>query len=249
MKRFPVRTLLAAIVLVSGLGLTASAATITTQAECFDGATHNENFDPHNCYVGNTRGTAIASFTVPTSASDFTLATLETYASPYFYGSSVLTTASITAEFDTAGPLRAGYIQVVASIPSIILSVDGATGTTQISIGSYSSTCHWFGDAEQGCTDGRSGNVMVPFILGEPFSVDLSQSVGADTYAGASGGGGLSTVEFRFFEADGFTSVAASEVVAAPEPATWGLIGVPGLFALLRWRRSQLSRPRVKLLG
>src|SRR5206468_9462546 len=74
--------------------------------------------------------------------------------------------------------------------------------------------------------------------LGHPFTllIEGSGSAMADAY-----GNFDAAFQLNFFEADGVTPVALSEVTAAPEPSTWAsLLG--GLVMVGYWRRRKVGR-------
>jgi PEP-CTERM motif len=99
---------------------------------------------------------------------------------------------------------------------------------------------------DQGCLPGSGyyGNYnRIPVTLGSSLtlvsnSYMTNQSVPFDN---VSSGGGNATYYFRFFEADGTTPVGVEMVSDAPEPSTYGLIGLSlAGAALLRRKASSL---------
>ncbi len=134
----------------------------------------------------------------------------------------------------TAGPVRDGYVQITGDgsstyfydgqgeMTSGIVSANASSPLTEISCAANSVT---------GCAPGpHYYSVMNPLI---PISLGTNINLAATGFVndwvgpldGQSGGELDTTFQFRFFEADGVTPVAVSDV---PEPATWGLIAFIG---------------------
>ncbi len=90
-------------------------------------------------------------------------------------------------------------------------------------------------------TFGPSAPTMT-FELGQPFTLTM---IGSGVTS--SDDGTPSTAQFwmpfdlAFFEADGLTPVALTEVTAAPEPSTWASLA-GGLVMLACWRRRRVAR-------
>ncbi len=129
----------------------------------------------------------------------------------------------------TAGPLRAGYIQLQFS-GSVDYIYDGTSAITSgiVNTNPNSSlpqfTCSEYG----GCTGNSflARRSMIPFVLGQAFTIEANGYF--DNYAygndGFSGGSSQSNYQFRFLEADSLTPVGVSP---APEPSTWLLLAAP----------------------
>lgn len=135
--------------------------------------------------------------------------------------SSASSSATIDLSLQTAGPARAGYVEIV---PTYSGDTEYASlSNLSFSIGYLQGSCTMM----NGCLLSSPG-VNYPneprlysFNLGDPFSVDVSYSslldAGSEDYdADTSVNFAL---QFLFFESDGVTPVAVS-----PEPGSWSLI-------------------------
>jgi hypothetical protein len=115
----------------------------------------------------------------------------------------------------TAGPLRAGYLQLQFS-GSVGYIYDGTSAITSGIVNpNLNSPLPQFTCAEYGgCTGSAflAHNPMIPFTLGQAFIIEANGYF--DTYAygndGFSGGSSQSNYNFRFLEADGLTAVEVS---------------------------------------
>lgn len=127
---------------------------------------------------------------------------------------------SITA--DTGGPVRDGFIEL--SAPGFFDSESG-TGAYWSQVGPY--------DTEFG----NSGE-LIPFTLGEPFTVSLMATASIEGVADFGGGDTvMDSLSFELFEADGVTPV---QFFATPEPGSLMLVAAGLAFGCLR-RRNRLS--------
>jgi hypothetical protein len=156
-------------------------------------------------------------------------------------------TISIDANIQTAGPVRAGYVLV--QIPYPIWGYDdpgGFVGVLNWSLGnSISGNCF---DSSPPCFPFFPA--LLPFTLGTAVQFTESETVGGDPYPDNGDSGTDSTnvsLQLSFFEADGITPVAVSELVTAPEPGSYGLLAV-GLFGLGVMTRRGLLYNRIAYL-
>jgi hypothetical protein len=135
-------------------------------------------------------------------------------------------TAQITFSdtFSTDGPLRTGIVRGI--FQPYTFRYGGMVSTSLVS-----PTLPY-------PTFGPSAPAMT-FELGQTFTLTMIGSA-----VTSSDDGTPSTAQFQmplnlaFFEADGVTPVALTEVTAAPEPSTWASLAA-GLVMLACWRRRQ----------
>ena len=153
----------------------------------------------------------------------------DTYPAP----ASATSTAQLSTNLTTAGPVRDGLLQIVFTNRSLGYPSAGAGwGTFSLSLnaglesslgcGISWSTCNATSVAEH---YNALGGLIVP--LGTAFSLNYNGIFNAFA-GGTAEGNGSGTVDldyqFRFLEADGITPVAV--LSAAPEPTSFGLLGI-----------------------
>ena len=154
-------------------------------------------------------------------------------------GGSATSSISYSGTFLTAGPLRAGYLELVGSA-SVERPDNGQAGLTismspfDASLPTPALSCGLYG-----CSLGYySSHPLVPFTLGTSFTLTASGSLfsSASFLDGSSEGSQSADFGLRLFEADGVTPVALSEV---PEPSSLALFGLSlGVFLMKRKRVS-----------
>jgi hypothetical protein len=140
--------------------------------------------------------------------------------------------------FDSAGPLRPGFIQFDVTLTQLHGGTAGASLSDGVHTYDYSAPGGGSTPPFGTCFEGCAYTATVPFDLGSDFQVSVDANVTESLDAGASGivdhGTVSSIVTFRLLEADGSTPVAFSTV---PEPATAGflLLGIAAIsFQLVR---------------
>lgn len=151
--------------------------------------------------------------------------------------------ASYLAFFLPSGPVRQGYLQFLAEggadHPYSGIT-HGSASLTTID-GSYAANLFCNGGGSGTCSGNQpefTNHALVPYTLGTAFSLngaaDSQQYVSRNV--GESGGAVNITYQFRFFEADGVTPVAVTEL---PEPSSF--LMVPAFLAVLFWKKRLLS--------
>ena len=225
--------LLAAVLL---LPLALSAATINTSVTCqLPGQPTFKAIN--NCQATNVSAMSFVSLTLssdPTLFSAFT-ANQSAYASPLFEPSQTLSTvasseADLSAELITLGPTRTGFIQIQPS-GSRTYTTGDAFGNSKLVLRQGSNGIYF-----ALTPDSSLSRNLFPVTLGDAISINYLGNIGA----GGSFQKGANSItiqtsdQFRFFEADGVTSVAVTEVV--PEPTCLGLWGL-GIAACFGWKR------------
>ncbi len=143
-------------------------------------------------------------------------------------GTMAVTAIDYQNALTTAGPLRAGYLQWqgFGSVDQQETSIKITTGIIQLAPYFLLAelTCSFT------CTPGPGyfkAYPRIPFLLGAPFTLEAMGSNNAMSSSDLAAGGLLTTnYQFRFFEADGFTPVAVSEV---PEPSSLALLSGTGI--------------------
>lgn len=144
----------------------------------------------------------------------------------------------------TAGPERSGYLQIqtggnggFVTFSQGYLHLGFAGGPVDGGI-EIEAAC-----GPQGCSPGNGYygyNNRIPVTLGTTMTLEAVGNIAYCCTIGPglyfTGGSVDGLFQLRFFESDGVTPVAVSD---APEPATWGMIGLTLVgAALLRKRRS-----------
>lgn len=261
------------------------AASLTQSSGCLvNGATTLSQFGTSGCSVADGRGSsaqaaasgewtgsAFASPNTPFTALDVDLhAWAQTYdtASPLPGGGygfpggipAATSTSAFTANLETAGPTRTGYLQ----INSLQLSATGTadhdwTDNFAISIGPLSETCSQYGSmpiVNCGAIDMFRLPYLVPVTIGDgqPFVLTLlaqaNSTVGPfDQWDAVSASSDLT---LGFLESDGKTPVLIYDPPDVPEPGTWGLLGaglVLGGAVAARKSRVRQNRARKQAAG
>ncbi len=116
--------------------------------------------------------------------------------------------------FTTAGPIRPGFV---------------ATSTFDHAIGVVPTTYSFYGLSQY--FNYPRDTVYLPFDLGREFVVVVVGKLGTVGYDYGA------FYDYHLFEVDGITPVAVTEVSAAPEPGSFGLLLIPSLAAALTVRR------------
>jgi hypothetical protein len=145
---------------------------------------------------------------------------------------------SITDTIDTAGPARAGFVEVTGTANGVNGGAGGGGGDfslgSPVGGGGTSVQCGGLGTAFS-CYTGRE----IPIELGEPFYFSLEASADGPGCALCDDGDGAINLyfTFAFYEANGTTPVSVFEAAppATPEPATSFLMAL-GLLALFARR-------------
>jgi PEP-CTERM motif-containing protein len=156
-----------------------------------------------------------------------------------FQGSTSATAdASLSVGLYTAGPVRAGFLEVLTGGNFAGVTGGDGIGTTQWALSPFG--------VAAGCTGAFcfSDPLLQPFLLGTAFqfneNMDFTEL--GNELSGPASGFGTTQLTFLFFEADGVTPVQVSE---APEPAAYGLLGIGMLGVVFAGRRyDEKSRPK-----
>lgn len=230
----------------------AGAATINTNSGCGVGTTYGvpvsteiegvsgttmcavgqaPNFAQTNAFVSGTpKAPNVFEFSLGASASSQNTGTSNSTAGAQ---------ASIYTILGTTGSLRPGFVKLIGSSSSYV------TDTTLDGSSSYFALDGIHGQCfDNSCTPPPT-NTLEPITLGIPlyFSASSFASVytqldphGPGTSIPQASGSGIS-YDLEFFESDGSTTVAVSEL-AIPEPASWSLIAAAaGTITLVARRR------------
>lgn len=231
----------AALVAVCSVG--SASAAVVTSTTCSVGTQMVSN--PTNCAINspnnappNTVASAAANITInqltapPSSgglnsfavdvAGSVTAIPVSNIGSGPNIGSSAASTANITYQFVTPGPVRAGVITLSSGV-KLQSGPGNDSDRLTVSIGSLSDSC---GGIAGQCNGFLSlpGQRSFNFMLGNTFTFSFSEAFQAagDPYVEGPGfASGSAGLNFQLFEADGKTPVAVS---AAPEPGTLGLL-------------------------
>ncbi len=165
---------------------------------------------------------------------------------PGLGGSSAVSqsTTEFAEYLQSAGPVRAGYLEV---LPNEFSGIGAGFGTDRFNV-SISSGSSLYPPVLAGAdnvtptfpyslyNNPDGSPKLVPTLLGVPLLLSgmTTASAAADFSDGSGAGRAIVNYGFRFFEADGTTPVAVSET---PEPSTL-LLGIPVLGAFLLRRRA-----------
>ena len=238
--------LLAALVLAPSL---ACADSISTQVTCSvpgqPGMVASSSCSQQGSNQSASQQSITTSVLLPGSLSDyFSIQLTETGRAAANIGSDSQSSSSATISLtlDTAGPQRAGYIEVV---PSYSANTEYASSSNlSFSIGSLQGSC---GGTLSVCSLSSPGvnypnfPRMYEFTLGDPFTLDLdyfsvldaqSEDYSANSYVNF-------TLQFSLFEADGVTPIAIS-----PEPSTLFLACAGSIAAILIRNRRLAATPK-----
>ena len=178
------------------------------------------------------------SFTVDVAGSATAIPVSNIGAGPNI-GSSAASTATITYQFLTGGPVRPGVITLSSSVRNLQSGPGNDSDRVAVSIGNLADDC---GGIDGICNGFLSalGPRSFGFTLGNTFTFSFSENFQAigDPYSEGTGfASGAAGITFQLFEADGRTPIAFSN--AAPEPSSFSLLLLAAPAAWLYWRRQR----------
>jgi hypothetical protein len=234
---------------------------ITTQASCSI-LNNPAATAPDHCAMGIFgQGSATASawggVTSPETASGFWIAALSTSveATSNFPGGTLMagtarSSATINLTFASDGPSRAGYLDVQFPAFAFGPGNGGWTDTASFAFGSFFSgncsgflySCVSLGQRIGQSPFGRTGDILIPFALGQSFSFTFTTDAFAEggLYDEAhSDTGGSGTIEFRLLDSSG----NPTELQLIPEPVSWGLIAACLVVLVIPIVRRRLLHP------
>ncbi len=232
-------------------GMESMSGAVTTSTTCGVGGTQSVS-NPTNCSINpaNSAPSAAASITINQltfvpSAGSFTSFTVDVSGSataiPFYnpgtgpnIGSSASSTANVSYQFSTPGPVRQGVITLSYSVNNLQSGPGNDSGQIAVQVGSLGDSCGGIGGICNGFLD-TPGPRSFSFTLGNTFGFDLTEAfkaVGDPSSEGTGFAKGGLTFNLQLFEADGKTPVAIS---AAPEPGTLGLLLAPLGGIGVRW--------------
>lgn len=214
-------------------------ATITLSTTCASGSATDAGAG--NCLLKDTTGSANAqasatfivsantvTFDAETSATASTGGNTASFGFASFFASA---TVAVTANLETTGPARQGYLEVSGG--SQTGSGGDGGGSANYSIGQ---TLNFSCPVNSSCNAPQTLG-LIPIELGTSFGFTATQSANGETdpvdFLGD--GKAITSETFTFFEADGVTPVAVSEVTSVPEPGTLTLLWL-GLTAIVALR-------------
>lgn len=210
--------------------------------------------DPHNCSLQSVvqqpfgsaaiaTATVGAGFSLAGNSNNYSSLSViqNASASPGFdnignlIGADAGSRASINETLVTAGDVRPGFVQIIASANINYYFLRDSSADQILSLGNiyvdcenllpFGGYCIFFpnGDHNLGGSSQLPSGTEYPFILGQSFNLNYSGDTGANTIDGGGAANSSMQFQFRFFEADGVTLVA---VEATPEPGTLALLGL-----------------------
>lgn len=157
---------------------------------------------------------------------------------------------SLSAELETPGPVRNGYLAVWISPPGYPDRYEGSANLS-FDIGNFSGDCDIVDT--YGCTVPESesfavANDLIPFTLGESFLFDAAMTSEAGNVLSDGEAYfkiyGYLPIEARFFEADGTTPVPVDPAVREPASVGMVLLAVFVLVPIAFGKRSYQRRFR-----
>ena len=187
--------------------------TVTGTSDCRTAGYHDSS-PPGSIYNTSTQSGAHADATYTLNSTGFSVRLFVSVNGYYFANGHA--EANFSDQLYTAGPVRTGIVKGSNTYDRFVYSPASASqGATFTGKGPYDQ----FGPAAP----------TMYITLGQPFYVN------AFAKADSSNGNGITGVnlQLNFFEADGITPVAISDV---PEPGTLGFLALAGFGCLLRKR-------------
>jgi PEP-CTERM motif len=178
------------------------------------------------CSIG-----AVSSASASASLNNTVLSAAEHASASAVSPSLAFAVADLSVVLNTVGPQRSGFIDLVWFASADRGYSGSADSSVVIGPSNYS--------VDPATHIGACcGGILLPFELGQPFTVEMrsSEFQAPIPMDGSSGGNTFATLTLQFFEADRTTPVGLSEV-AAPEPATYALLLLGGLIAVGARRR------------